>query len=73
MESIKQLGGNMNKFKIGDLVVQKDDFYSFLDNAKVYEVTSLCGDGFMYLDGLDDFEIAVWQEDFLLSEKPDES
>ena len=73
MKAIKQFGGNMNKFKIGDLVVQKEDSYSFLDNGKVYEVSSLCYDGFMFLNGLEDFDIAVWHEDFILVEKPDES
>lgn len=63
----------MNKFKIGGLVTQKDDSYSFLDNGEVYEVSSLCGDGFMFLNGLEDFDIAVWQEDFILVERPDES
>lgn len=62
----------MDNFKIGDLVVQKDDFYSFLSNGRGYVVTSNCGDGFMYLD---DFEVPVFSLDFYLKdkEKPDES
>lgn len=63
----------MDKFKIGDSVVQKEYSYSFLDNGKVYEVSSLCYDGFMLLNGLEDFDVAVWQEDFTLVEKTDES
>ena len=56
----------MDKFKIGDLVVQKDDFYSFLSNARGYVVTANCEDGFMYLD---DFEVPVFSLDFYLKDK----
>lgn len=56
----------MNKFKIGDLVIQKEDYYSFLDNDEVYDVSWLGDDGFMFLNGQEVFDIAVWQEDFIL-------
>lgn len=62
MESIKQFGGNMNKFNVGDLVLQKDDFYSFLCNNSVYVVTANC-DGFMYLEGV---YVPVFSLDFNL-------
>lgn len=53
----------MSKFKIGDLVVQKDNFYSFLCNNYVYVVTANCGDGFMCLGGV---YIPVFEQDFNL-------
>lgn len=60
----------MNKFKIGDLVMQKDCYYSFLKNNKPYEVTHVMHDGFMYVSSV---SVPVWQPDFTLVEKPDES
>lgn len=53
----------MDKFKVGDLVIQKDYFYSFLCNNHVYVVTANCGDGFMYLGGV---YVPVFATDFNL-------
>lgn len=61
----------MNKFKIGDLVVQYPGSYSFLEEGKVYKVKHLCGNYFMALEGV---STPVWIPDFeLYKESPHES
>lgn len=55
----------MSKFKVGDLVVQSDDAYSFIENGKPYLVCSLTDDDFMVISAS---KVPVWKRDFCLYE-----
>lgn len=73
MESIKQFGGNMNKFNAGDKVICKDVSgfdMSHLELDKVYEVQRVVGVD-ISLVGVE-YTTKVWRFE-LYKEKPDES